>query len=201
MRLRAWFGVLGVAVVLVSASALPAVAHVTTTQGPFRVAVGWRDEPAYAGVPNAIEVEVSRADGRNVEGKGSLDVEVSHGADRIRLPLLPGETPGLLSAQLVPTVAGTYGLHVTGAIDGTPIDIQSTCSEKTFDCVADGAEIQFPARQRTTDELVTRLERELARRSQDDTTARVIAIAAIVLAGAALMFMVHARRSKGARRE
>jgi hypothetical protein len=186
--------------VLAIAPAPAAMAHVTTTQGPLRVTIGWGQEPPYSGSMNSIEVIVSRVDGAPVDSVGSLAVEVSSGSERLALPLVPDGPPGTYQAPLVPTRAGTYTFHVTGAVAGHSIDVRSTCSERTFDCVADVAEIQFPAQEPSGSQLASKLDRELRRAAaseSNDTTARWLAIAAIALAGGALVIAVGRRAKKG----
>jgi hypothetical protein len=180
--------------------ALPAAAHVTTTHGRLRVAMGWEDEPPYSGSMNAIEVLVSRVDQAPLGAAGSLAVEVSNGSEHLSLPLVPDGSPGTYRARLVPTRPGTYSLHVTGAVAGQTIDTQSTCSDRTFECVTDVAAIQFPVKDPSGSQLESKLDRELRRAANnksDDATARWLAVAAIALAGCALVIAVGRRPQKG----
>ena len=169
---------------------VPASAHDTTASGPFRLRLGWADEPPFSGSKNSVQVTVTTADARPVaDVGGALTVEVAFGADRVVLPLAPTGRPGEVQAALVPTRAGTYAFHVTGAIEGQSIDASSTCSEETFDCVADAAEIQFPAKDPPTGLVAARIERDLRRAEESRTaasTARRLSTAAVALAAVAL---------------
>src|SRR5215212_7327913 len=96
-RRRRSFG----AVVAALALTLSAVAeaHVAERSGPFHVSMGWSEEPAYSGAPDAV-------------APGALEVEVSFGQDAATtLPLVPGGTAGKLRATIIPTRPGTYGFH------------------------------------------------------------------------------------------
>ena len=122
---------------------------------------------------------------------GSLAVEISFGDERVRLPLQPAfQRPDEFRAWLVPTRSGTYTFHITGTVKGQPIDTISTCSEKTFDCVTDVSELQFPVRGSVdgTARRAGSIERFRARSGAIDTAAgaQKTAIAAIVVAVLAL---------------
>src|SRR4051812_14122624 len=105
-------------VVVALGLALPAggAAHVEKRSGPFRVTMGWGEEPAYSGAPNFVEVAVADGAGTPVVvPPGALDAEVSFGqaAAVITLPLVPAAERGKLRATIVPTRPGTYRFHVT----------------------------------------------------------------------------------------
>lgn len=172
----------------------PASAHVTKVAGPYRVSMGWRDEPPFAGFDNSVEVGVSDASGTPVKDVGGeLEVEVSFGGARIRLPLRPTEEPGDLLAAIVPTRPGTYAFHVTGTVKGRAIDTRATCSDRTFECVSPVSEVQFPAKDPSAGEVAQRLGRGLSRTQQAADTAdsaRSVAIGAIVVAALALAAVV-----------
>jgi hypothetical protein len=190
-RRRNWQSVVLVLSGLLLTLAVPASAHVETKSGPFRVTMGWGEEPARSGSENFVEVGVSDASGAPVKARaGALEVEVSFGDAVSTLPLVPGDAPGQFRAVIVPTRPGTYGFHVTGAIKGRNIDAQAMCSARTFDCVTDISEVQFPARDPSTGQLAQRLTRALPRaeRAEDRAdSARGIALAAIVVAALALV--------------
>jgi hypothetical protein len=138
-------------------------AHDAHTVGAYRLEIGWKEEPALAGLRNAVTVEVTDAASRapvSDLGGGSLSAEVTFGDEHLALPLRPDrEHRNLLQAWLLPTRAGTYAFHITGRVKDQPIDILSTCSPRTFDCVVSSADIQFPAKDPSTGELAERLAR------------------------------------------
>ncbi len=192
----------GVTVLLL---ALPpaAPAHETHSVKDYRLTIGWGEEPAYSGYRNSIEVDVADGAGQPVVdlGGGSLSVEVSFGDERMVRPLLPsGQKAGRFRAGIVPTRPGTYTFHVTGTIKGQTIEARSTCSERTFDCVIDASELQFPARDPSVGELAESVRRAIPRtdRALDAaTSAQRGAMVAIALAAAALALVIALRARRG----
>ena len=182
---------------------MAALSHETQSAGPQRLTVGWREEPALAGVPNAVDVAVVSSTGAPVaDAGGSLRVEVSFGDQVVVLALVPGGSPGLFSAPLVPTRAGTYTFHVTGSVGGHALDITSTCSDRTFDCVGDPAEAQFPAKDPSTGQVAARAEqadRRAARAEAAADDARTAAAAALGV-GAVALVVAGASLVRGRRR-
>ena len=165
---------LGVAFLVASgvvlALAAPGGAHEPRTSGGFRFLVGWGEEPAYSGVKNSLEIAVSDANGNPIQDLGeSLALEVSKGAEKVRLPLEPSigaggtPTPGEYRASLTPTRPGTYVVRLVGTVLGQNVDETFTSSATTFDDVVDAGEIQFPARDPSAGEVGTRIDREVPR--------------------------------------
>lgn len=171
----------------------PMAAHERKTVGALQVTVGWSDEPAYSGFKNSVEVDIADVKGAPVTDlrDATLAVEISFGDQRITLPLRSaGGSPGKFVAWLVPTRAGRYTFHVTGKVRGQTIDLTSTCSDTTFECVVDAAEVQFPAKDPSAGQLADRLNRGLPRAEQAmeaARSARRIGFGAIVVAGLALV--------------
>jgi hypothetical protein len=181
---------------------IPATAHETKKIERFRLTIGWGDEPVFTGSKNSVEVDVSETAGTPVtDPGGSLTAEVSFGDQRISLPLLPaGGRPGKYRAWLVPTRPGTYTFHITGTLSGQAIDATSTCSESTFDCVADASQIQFPVKEPSAGQLAERVSRELPRAQralEAAGSARNLAIVGIALAALALAGTIGLGARKG----
>ncbi|HEX2047914.1 MAG TPA: hypothetical protein VHF27_09125 [Acidimicrobiales bacterium] len=157
--------------VVAVAGAIPAGAHEPRATGGFQFVVGWGEEPAYTGFKNSVQVTISEANGGPpVTDLGdSLEVEVGKGSERMTLPLEPGfrvggpGTPGDYRAWLTPTRPGAYTFRLTGSIRGQAVNESFTSSPTTFDEVQDVAAIQFPAKDPSTGELATRIEREVPR--------------------------------------
>ncbi len=179
-------------------------AHVTKSSGPFQVEIGWGSEPPLSGFANFVEVDVSGANGDPVAvPAGALSVEVSFGRRATTLPLLPDEGAGELRAALVPTRPGSYGFHVTGVVEGHRVDVGSPCSEATFECVGESAEVEFPVADPSSGELAERVVREADRvtKATDSAdgakrTARIaLAIAAAALAMSVVIVLRARRRS------
>ena len=154
---------------LVVAAATGALAHEERTTGGLQFVVGWGDEPAYTGSRNSVEVAISDAGGRPVTDLGdALQVEVIKGSEKVTLPLeadfgAGSGTPGNYRAWLTPTRPGSYTFHLIGTVRGQRVDDSFTSSPTTFDEVQDVANIQFPAKDPSTGELATRIDREIPR--------------------------------------
>jgi hypothetical protein len=160
---------IAVAFGLILAAASAAAAHVVEQVGPYSVALGWLDEPAYVGAQNAVQVIVKDANGDPVAdlASGDLTVVVSTGSQQTdAMPLDPSfdEDTGLgrqgeLLAWLIPTAPGDYTFHLTGSIHGQAVDETATSSDTTFDAVKGAADAEFPTKLPSLDELSTRADR------------------------------------------
>ena len=159
--------------VLIAATSGTAAAHVVSTDGPYTVAMGWLQEPAYVGSQNAVQVIIKDSKGSPVAdlASGALTVVVSTGGQQTAaLPLDPSldpdtglGRPGEYLAWLVPTVPGDYTFHLTGSIHGQNLDETYTSSDTTFNAVEDPTAAQFPAKLPTVTELAARSDRADAR--------------------------------------
>ncbi len=128
-----------------------ASAHVVKKVGPVNMEIGFGTEPAYTGQPNSVYLLLSE-NGKPVVNLGdSLKVAVSAGGSSVDLPLVPNfelggdGVPGEYRAYFVPSMPGPYTFHLTGTVDGTPIDVTVTSGPKTFDEVQDLSGATFPA--------------------------------------------------------
>ena len=185
------YSVVGLVIAMVLMLSAAASTHERLVVGHDRLTIGWGDEPAFTGFKNFVSVAVSDAAGMPVADlTGSLAVEVAFGDERRMLPLQPAfQRPGEFRAPLVPTRAGTYTFRITGTLKGQAIEATSTCSDKTFDCVTDASEMQFPVQDPSAGQLAERVSRALPRAERAiDTAARAqwMAIAAIGVAALAL---------------
>jgi hypothetical protein len=182
-----------------------ASAHVEKASGPFRVELGWGVEPPLTGLDNFVQVEVADAGGAPITvPAGALSVEVAYGASAVTLPLVPGEGPGELRAELVPTRPGAYSFDVSGRLRGRSLAVSASCSESTFECVEDASGAEFPVKDPSSGELAERLLRESERvreAREDADSAHSTAVAALALAAAALATAVgvglRGRRKRG----
>ena len=55
---------------------------------------------------------------------------------------------GAYESVFIPTVAGPYTFHLTGTIDGTPVDESFTSSPEGFNEVQEATAVQFPVQLR-----------------------------------------------------
>ena len=139
--------------------------------GAYNFAVGWGDEPAYTAFKNSVQVTVTEANGGApvTDIADSLTVEVSKGADKVKLPIVANfrvgafGTPGDYRAWVTPTRPGSYAFHFTGAIRGQAVDASFTSSNTTFNDVDDVVNSEFPAKDPSTGQLATRVDREVPR--------------------------------------
>lgn len=207
--------VLAVGAVLALMVTAPASAHETRAGGPVRFVVGWGDEPTYTGVKNSVQVTVSEANGAPVTDLGdTLSVEVIKGDEKATLPLVANfrvgtsGTPGDYRAWLTPTRPGAYTFRLTGTVRGQKVDETFTSSKTTFNEVEDLTTIAFPAKDPSTGQLATRIDREVPRleaalRQAEDRAdgARTLALAGVGVGAAGLMAaaaaLVVARRRSG----
>jgi hypothetical protein len=191
---------IGAAVLLHSSSS---AAHEKHPVGRLHLTIGWEDEPAFTGSKNAVSVAVADAKGSAVaDASGvSLSVEVTFGDERVVLPLHQvWGRPGEFRAWLIPTRPGTYSFHVTGKIKDQPVDVRSTCSEKTFDCVSDASTLHFPVKDPSIGQLAESVGRALPRADRavaEASRARTLgiaALAAVVLALGIVAVVFGARK-------
>jgi hypothetical protein len=194
----------------------PAAAHERRTAGGVQFVVGWGDEPAYTGFKNSVQVTITEANG----GAGvtdvvdSLKVDVIKGSDKMTATLAPNfrvgafGTAGDYRAWLTPTRPGAYTFRIYGAIRGQNVDESFSSSKTTFNDVEDVASIQFPAKDPTTGQLATRVDREFPRidtavKDAEDqaSSARTVAFAGVAVGAlgllAAIVALVMARRGGG----
>jgi hypothetical protein len=190
---------LGVAVLAVVGLSARADAHVSKSVGNLTLSVGWREEPAYAGLPNEVDVTVLDAKGVPVvDPQADLTATVSFGDSTLVRPLLAG-APGEYRAPVVPTQPGTYAFHVSGAVRGQVVDVSATCSDATFACVTDGAEVEIPPRRAVTANRTASGPVVAEPASTDTSTATALAIVAIGLGlialAVAVVFGLRTRRA------
>jgi hypothetical protein len=156
---------------IVALSAAAALAHEERVVGTYHLAVGFGDEPAYAGVENSVQMFLHTAsnDQPVTDLGNTLKVDIIFGSKSMSLTMEPffevGEfgTPGDYRAFFIPTAPGNYTFHFTGNILGQKIDERFTSSSTTFSSVVDPSTVQFPEKAPSNVELATRLDQESAR--------------------------------------
>jgi hypothetical protein len=157
---------LSAALVLIPAGV--ASAHEERDIGPFTLAVGFGNEPAYAGTENSVQMFVhdTKTDQAVIDLGPTVKVQVSFGNQTMdQLTMEPnfevGEfgTPGDYRAFFVPTRPGDYTFHLTGTIKGRRVDEEFTSGPKTFSSVDDPSAVEFPVKDPTTGELSEAIQR------------------------------------------
>jgi len=171
MRMRAKLVTAAATVVATMAAPGAALAHGSAGQGDLEMTIGFAEEPAYAGFPNAVQLVLTH-DGAPVTDLGDgLRVEVSFGDQTSEpMPLVPwfeagGEgTPGEYRAPFTPSQPGPYTFRFTGTVDGEEVDETMSSGPRTFSEVVDVASSEFPATEApSTQELADRIEQESGR--------------------------------------
>lgn len=181
-RLRRHKAVLALALVW-AAYFVPAetVAHVNIDVGDGRyvMEVGFRDEPAFLGLPNAIFVQVAEyATGgtQPVDGLAeTLTAEISRDGKTLAIPLVP-QGDGIYEAAFVPTATGDYTLRISGTIGDAPVDESVASGPTTFNSVQPLDAIAFP--EPVPDPARVQAAAAAAQSAAD--SARLLAIAGIV---------------------
>ena len=142
-----------------SRTGAPAFAHGHRGQGDLEFTVGWANEPALVGQPNAVQLIIEH-DGAPLEGaEKTLKVTVSIGdqsTDPMELRTV-FDAPGEYRADLIPTVVGGYTFHFTGTAGGEKVDQTFVSPKDGFDEVDGTTDIAFPKQAPTTTELAEKL--------------------------------------------
>jgi hypothetical protein len=190
--------------------ATPAFAHAEQDEGDLVFTVGFMNEPAYAGDPNAVSIVVTHHDEPVTDlAAGDLRVDVGFGGQTTTIDAVPafevGEwgTPGEYQAAFIPSEPGPYTFHVIGTVDGEKVDFSLTSGPKTFDEVQDPTPAMFPAVQAPTNaDLATRIDQGSARTdaaiaAANDAAdqARLVAIVAVIVAIVAIGLAIASRRA------
>jgi len=203
-------------VAMLAFAAGPASAHEERDVGKYTFAVGFGQEPAYAGQPNSVQMFLSQ-NGKPVNDLGdTLSVTVGFGDQTVDLSIVPafeiGEsgTPGDYRAWFIPTRAGHYTFHFTGSIGSQKVDETFTSGPKTFDDVVSPTDAEFPVADPTNGELADRITREIPRldtaiadvkssaqtsaasASDDAKSAKTLALIGIVVGGLGLIAGISA---------
>jgi len=132
-----------------------AFAHEHRTVGPanqYSLVVGWVNEPAFAGLPNAVDIYITRnADNKPIAtDKGDavaleVEVELRAGEDQkaavvaaMKLaskPELVMHTDNRYTAWFKPVTPGAYAFHITGTIsDASNPKAGPVTIDETFVC-------------------------------------------------------------------
>jgi hypothetical protein len=203
--------VAGLGAVLVFLPAGMASAHEERVVGPFHLAVGFGEEPAYSGVENSVQLLLSDdRTGKPVADLGNtLKVRIEYGDKTMPAMLFEpnfevGEfgTSGDYRAFFFPTRPGNYTFHLTGRIKGQKVDASFTSGPTTFSPVNDPGNVEFPAQDPSVGQLAEaigrlgprvdsavarqgRLAEALAAQANRTHSAKTLALVALVV-GAAL---------------
>jgi hypothetical protein len=172
---------LGIGLTLALGASADVLAHVEIDagDGQYVMEVGFRDEPAYLGLPNALALSVERYATGGTEPVNDLAAtllaEVSKDGQVKTLALVPaGE--GQYEAVFVPTATGDYTFRISGTIGEATVDESVTSGPTTFNSVEPLAAIEFP--QSLPDPV--QLQTAVADANAAASTARTLGIAGVV---------------------
>lgn len=186
------------AIILVIAALLLVVgsvsAHGSVKVGAYTLEIGFKNEPAYQGYPNSLDLLVHEtATDKPVTGlENTLKAEVIFGASHKTLAIQPVDgVDGEYEAAIIPTQLGDYTWHISGAIGGTPVDVSMTSSPSTFSSVVSLNDDAFPNRGRSA---ATTLVGDLQRARETALIALVVAAVGVLLG---IMSLALALRRKG----
>lgn len=190
--------VLVLIVVAMSLAAQPGSAHERRSLGPYQVVVGWLEEPAFAGVANAVDFRVTdtrSTPAKPVEGlEKTLTVEVFQGGSTTPFGA-PFRTrfgnPGAYAADIIPTREGSYRFVVKGKIETLDVNETFETGPGRFDEIRPVTQLQYPDKVPAGADLTRALDDI---RSTSDQI-RIIAIVALILAAAALLLPFVRRRT------
>ena len=161
--------------------------------------IGFRNEPAYQGEPNGLDLTVTnKQTGEKINDlANTLKVELIFGSSKRELEIRPqwGED-GAYTADVLPTEAGDYTWHIWGDIKGTPLDISMTSSPETFSAIRSKADVSFPAAEATPAELQI----QVAAAQQSAQMALIVGIAGALLGVVGIVVGFLGLRARGAAR-
>jgi len=172
---------LGIVLGLVVGATTGALAHaeIDVGDGQYVMEVGFRDEPAYVGLLNALRLGVEQYATGGTEPvndlAATLSAEVSRDGQVMSLPLVPvGE--GEYEAAFVPTATGDYTFRISGTIGEATVDESVTSGPTTFNSVEPLSAIEFPQSLPDPMELQT----AVADANAAASTARTLGVAGVV---------------------
>jgi len=171
----------GIGLALAVSARADVLAHdeIDVGDGQYVMEVGFRDEPAYLGQPNALALRVEQYATGGTEPvndlAATLSAEVSRDGQVMTLPLVPiGE--GEYEAAFVPTATGDYTFRISGTIGEATVDESVTSGPTTFNSVEPLSAIEFP--QPRPDPA--QLQSSVADANAAASTARTLGVAGIV---------------------
>jgi hypothetical protein len=170
---------LAFALAIVSGAVARAHVQIDVGDGRYVMELGFRDEPAYLGQPNALWLKVEEfATGgtQPVDGlAATLAAEVGKDGQTMSLPLVP-QGDGTYVGVFVPTAVGDYTFRVSGTIGDATVDETVTSGPTTFNAVEPLSGIQFPVQPPDPSQLVA----DTAAAQATAETARMLAIAGLI---------------------
>ena len=157
--------------------------------GKYQLAVGFLNEPPTVDQMNGLDLRVSVPSENDKPAEGldqTLKAEVIVGGNAKSMPLAlePVEDlPGAYVAHFIPTQEGSYIFHITGSVEGTPVDERFESGPGRFDDVQSAQPLQFP--QKLPDGLA--MAGQLRAAQDEADSARLMGIGGLVFGLAGLL--------------
>jgi hypothetical protein len=164
--------------------------------------VGWVIEPPYVDEVNSVDFWAHYINATCPQGTvstscpvynldQSVQVQVMTGGQSQVLafsPNLSNDVPpvfnGEYTANIEPTVAGSYSFRIFGNVNGVPVNETFTCGPTTFECVDPPSEVQFPQQIPAGHDLqvgLANLQSQVAQLQSDVRTAYAVAGVGVVV--------------------
>ncbi|MCA9983881.1 MAG: hypothetical protein KDE09_17345 [Anaerolineales bacterium] len=150
-----------------------ALAHGREVVGDYVFVLGWLSEPPVVGERNALLLEIEHeSSGAPVTGaEADLTTELVYADQTLRVNLIPSaEEPGRYTADLIPTVRGTFSVRLIGLLDDTEIDLLMDADE-----VFPATRLQFPETAPDTLTVRNEMQAQIDLLTADLRSARLIA--------------------------
>ncbi|MBI4447066.1 MAG: hypothetical protein HY645_14320 [Acidobacteria bacterium] len=172
----------------------PVQAHEHREVGGYEFRVGWQNEPAYAGQPNAVTLAVSRAKKPVKDLEKHLRLEISFGGQRRTLELRPHfRESGQYLAFVLPTREGDYQFRFFGKIGEQSIEQTFDSTQGEFSGVRATQPIEFPEKSSNAP-APTIKPKEKGGGSETSARADILGWGALFLSGLAVVVAFSRRR-------
>ncbi len=188
-----------------------AVAHEPRQVGKYDFVVGWLVEPAFAGEKNGLDLRITDRETEEpvTDAQQTLTATALFGGQSQPLELRGiHNQPGHYTSDVVPTQAGYYRFHITGALGGEAVDETFDSADGHFSEVESLSAIQFPAVATASEATAPAPADQTLARGADlraqaaaeaASTAQTLAIAALIVGGLGLVLgvvsMLNSKRS------
>lgn len=152
----------------------------------YELTIGFKNEPAYNGEPNGLDLRVVNTE---------TDEPVTGLADTLQAELIFGSSnrvldiravwgqDGAYTADIFPVQEGDYTWRIFGEIEGVPVDVSMTSSPDTFSPIRSKADIAFPEAEMSTGELLEKAEAA----ASSAQTAMIVAVIGLLVGIAGLV--------------
>lgn len=152
----------------------------------YELTIGFKNEPAYNGEPNGLDLRVVNTEtDEPVTGLAdTLQAELTFGSSSRTLDIrgVWGQD-GAYTADIFPVQVGDYTWRIFGEIEGVPVDVSMTSSPDTFSPIRSKADIAFPEAEMSTGELLEKAEAA----ASSAQTAMIVAVIGLLVGIAGLV--------------